>query len=108
MIADRIAKQLMPTLARKNKGAEIKPFFVKNNLWIFVNSLINNPEFDSQTKETLKSTVSTFGAKWEPSETFFKQRTVSPQFQLSLWVSSGQVESNLGRTRSAQLKKFHC
>ena len=34
----------------KNKSAklEVRPFMVKNYLWVFVNSMINNPTFDSQ------------------------------------------------------------
>ena len=34
----------------KNKNAklEVRPFMVKNYLWVFVNSMINNPTFDSQ------------------------------------------------------------
>ena len=34
----------------KNKSAklEVRPFMVKNYLWVFVNSTITNPTFDSQ------------------------------------------------------------
>lgn len=28
----------------------VKPFQIKGHLWIFVNALIENPTFDSQTK----------------------------------------------------------
>lgn len=72
-IADKIVKHVTPIVTKKNKGAAIKPFFIKNNLWIFVNSLINNPEFDSQTKETLKSKVSNFGSKIDLSDEFLKK-----------------------------------
>ena len=36
----------------KNKSAklEVRPFMVKNYLWVFVNSMINNPTFDSQVR----------------------------------------------------------
>ena len=48
------------------------------NLWLFVNSVIENPTFDSQTKETLTSQPKTFGSKYELSESFLKNITDSP------------------------------
>ncbi|XP_026192952.1 DNA topoisomerase 2 [Cyclospora cayetanensis] len=53
----------------KNKGGmEIKPPHVRQHLWVFVKCLIENPAFDSQTKETLTTTVSRFGSKCNLSE----------------------------------------
>ena len=40
---------------------------VKNHLWLFVTCNIENPAFDSQTKETLTTKVSSFGSKCELS-----------------------------------------
>jgi DNA topoisomerase-2 len=42
-------------------------------MWIFVNALIENPAFDSQTKETLTLKASSFGSKCELSEDFVKK-----------------------------------
>lgn len=42
-------------------------------MWIFVNALIENPAFDSQTKETLTLKSSAFGSKCELSEDFVKK-----------------------------------
>jgi DNA topoisomerase-2 len=41
--------------------------------WVFVNSLIENPTFDSQTKETLTLKPSAFGSKCELDAAFFKK-----------------------------------
>ncbi len=38
----------METLNKKNKGANIKPFMVKNYLSVFINCMIENPAFESQ------------------------------------------------------------
>ncbi|XP_012256449.2 DNA topoisomerase 2 isoform X2 [Athalia rosae] len=63
-VTDAIVKQLMDTLKKKNKGGlAIKPFQIKNHLWIFVNCLINNPTFDSQTKENMTLQAKNFGSK---------------------------------------------
>ncbi|PIA48452.1 hypothetical protein AQUCO_01400799v1 [Aquilegia coerulea] len=56
----------------KNKKdlAKITAHAVKTHVWIFVNALIDNPAFDSQTKETLTTRQSSFGSKCELSPAF--------------------------------------
>ncbi|CAA9986839.1 DNA topoisomerase II, putative [Plasmodium knowlesi strain H] len=63
-----IVEQLLNSLSKKanakNKGGmEIKSGHIKNHLWVFVNCLIVNPTFDSQTKETLTTKPVKFGSK---------------------------------------------
>ncbi|XP_033309875.1 DNA topoisomerase 2 isoform X2 [Bombus bifarius] len=70
-VTELIVKQLTETLKKKNKaGVTIKPFQIKNHLWIFVNCLINNPTFDSQTKENMTLQPKSFGSKCTLSEKF--------------------------------------
>ncbi|KIJ60083.1 hypothetical protein HYDPIDRAFT_177534 [Hydnomerulius pinastri MD-312] len=73
LMADQIAKNLIAAIEKKNKGAKVKPAQIKNHMWIFVNALIENPTFDSQTKETLTLTASKFGTKPTLSEDFMKK-----------------------------------
>lgn len=40
----------MEKLAKKHKKANVKPAMVKNHLWVFVNSQIENPAFSSQVR----------------------------------------------------------
>jgi DNA gyrase/topoisomerase IV subunit B len=42
-------------------------------MWIFVNALVENPAFDSQTKECLTLRSSAFGSKCDLSEEFVKK-----------------------------------
>ena len=63
----------MNSVNKKNKNANIKAHNVKNYLWVFVNCLIDNPAFDSQTKETLTLRQSSFGSKCELSEDLLKK-----------------------------------
>ena len=46
---------------------------VKNHLWLFVNCLIENPTFDSQTKENMTLQQKNFGSKCSLSDKFIKQ-----------------------------------
>ena len=48
-VTDQITKELVDHVKKKNKTT-LKPFQVKNHIWVFVNCLIENPAFDSQTK----------------------------------------------------------
>ncbi len=66
-----IAK-LSAIIKRKNKGEEVKGHFVKNHLAVYVNCLIENPAFDSQTKESLTTRPSAFGSDVVLSEKFLK------------------------------------
>ena len=73
LIADQISKNLITSITKKNKGAVVKPTQIKNHMWIFVNALIENPTFDSQTKETLTLPAAKFGTKPQLSEDFMKK-----------------------------------
>merc|ERR1719159_652531 len=68
-VTDQVIAAILKKVNAKNRGGmEIKPFHVKNHLWVFVNSLIENPAFDSQTKDTLTSKPTNFGSKCEVTE----------------------------------------
>ncbi|CAM6116025.1 unnamed protein product [Calypogeia fissa] len=72
-VADQVVNHVMGIVKKKDKNASVKQFQIRNHLWIFVNSLIDNPAFDSQTKETLTSRQSSFGSKCELSPEFLKK-----------------------------------
>ncbi|XP_055983373.1 DNA topoisomerase 2-alpha [Sorex fumeus] len=75
-IADQIVTKLIEVVKKKNKGGiAVKTHQVKNHMWIFVNSLIENPTFDSQTKENMTLQVKNFGSTCQLSEKFIKAAT---------------------------------
>jgi DNA topoisomerase-2 len=51
-------------------------------MWIFVNASIENPTFDSQTKECLTLKSSAFGSKCELSEDFIKKGEAEKRLRL--------------------------
>ncbi|XP_051850514.1 DNA topoisomerase 2-alpha [Antechinus flavipes] len=72
-VADQIISRLIDVVKKKNKGGvAVKAHQVKNHMWIFVNALIENPTFDSQTKENMTLQAKSFGSKCELSEKFIK------------------------------------
>lgn len=96
-IANQLAARLANVVKKQSKGVEIKPAQIKNHLAIYVNVLIVNPTFDSQTKETLTSKPSAFGSTCE-----------LPEKMLRAVEKSSIVENILTWTRmkqNADLKK---
>ncbi|XP_043910434.1 DNA topoisomerase 2-alpha-like isoform X2 [Protopterus annectens] len=72
-ISDQIVNKLIDVVKKKNKnGVTVKPFQVKNHLWLFVNCLIENPTFDSQTKENMTLQAKSFGSACPLTEKFIK------------------------------------
>jgi len=72
-IADQIIKKVLDTLSKKHKNLNVKGQTIKNSLFLFINCLIENPAFDSQTKETLTTKKENFGSTCELSESFLKK-----------------------------------
>ena len=69
-IINQIVKKLNEIVLKKKKKYEIKPSYVKENIWIFVKCIIEEPTFDGQTKESMTTNISNFGSKYEISEKF--------------------------------------
>ncbi|XP_023133315.2 DNA topoisomerase 2-beta isoform X2 [Amphiprion ocellaris] len=75
-VVDQIVSKLIEVVKKKNKaGVSVKPFQVKNHIWVFVNALIENPSFDSQTKENMTLQTKSFGSKCLLSEKFIRAAT---------------------------------
>lgn len=58
---DQICKQLAEIANKKNKN--VKPFQVRNQLFVIINTRIENPTFHSQTKDKLTTNITKFGSK---------------------------------------------
>ncbi|XP_072226681.1 DNA topoisomerase 2-beta isoform X2 [Leuresthes tenuis] len=75
-VVDQIVAKLIEVVKKKNKaGVSVKPFQVKNHIWVFVNALIENPTFDSQTKENMTLQTKSFGSKCLLSDKFIRAAT---------------------------------
>ena len=61
-IVGQIVDKVIEQAKKKAKGSDVKSYMVKPHLFVFINSLISNPSFDSQTKETLNTTKTNFGS----------------------------------------------
>ncbi len=78
---NHVADQLVEAIAKRvnqnakasgggAKGMEIKPAHIKSHLLLFVNALVENPAFSSQTKEYMNLKESKFGSTCKLSKKF--------------------------------------
>lgn len=72
-ISKIIIQKIADLIQKKNKDKKkINENYIKNYLRIFLNTTIENPSFDSQTKERLITAPGKFGSKPEISDKFIK------------------------------------
>ena len=71
-IVNQITKKVCDNIQKKKK-TQVKANVIKEQLMIFLDSTIENPAFDSQTKDFLNTPVSKFGSSCEVSDKFIQQ-----------------------------------
>uniref|UniRef100_A0AC35UG86 DNA topoisomerase 2 n=1 Tax=Rhabditophanes sp. KR3021 TaxID=114890 RepID=A0AC35UG86_9BILA len=95
-VTDMMSKSLIEAIKKKlgtKNPFNLRAPQVKNQMWVFVNCLIENPTFDSQTKVALTLQAKTFGSVCTLSEHFMKQITRSNIVENVLnWVKYKQNE----------------
>ena len=79
-ITDQMTGALLKHMDKKKKGHGLKQAHLKNHIFVFINALIDNPTFNSQTKEQLTLKASQFGSKCELSQDFLKKICDSDAF----------------------------
>lgn len=71
-VVNQVTGHIVDYLETKKK-TKVKPSLVKDHLAVFIVSLIENPSFTSQTKETLTTKASAFGSSPKLSEDTLKK-----------------------------------
>ena len=73
-VVDQIIKNLINDhIMKKNKDIKINSSLVKENLTFFVNCIVENPAFSSQTKDTLVTKTNKFGSTYKAHDAFLKK-----------------------------------
>ena len=71
-ISNQIVRKLTDYIKEK-KNIQVKPASIKEQLMVFINCTIENPSFDSQTKDYLNTAVSNFGSSCDVSSKFIEK-----------------------------------
>lgn len=72
-VTNQIIENVHEKIMAKNKGLKLKSSTIKDNLTFFIDAIIEDPAFSSQTKEFLTTKVANFGSKCNISEKFIQQ-----------------------------------
>lgn len=94
---DYVTKKLIDKISElieKKMKITVKSETIKEGLFVFVKSQIVNPSFDSQSKETLTTSVTKFGSRFEFSQSFFDKL-----------VKMGVIEKTIARHEFKENKK---
>lgn len=75
-VVDKIVEAVREKIEKKTKQS-IRPSEIKNNLVIMLDCNINNPRYNSQTKEKLITQPSQFGSRFDLDEKFIKRLLAS-------------------------------
>ena len=97
-VTNSIVSGLVEILKKKDKKITVKPAQVRNQLFVFINCLIENPSFDSQTKETLTRRVEHFGSVCNISEAFMKKVVKLGVLDTALALIREKEEGQLKKT----------
>jgi DNA topoisomerase II len=99
LVADQIAKAVGDKM-------DVAPQVVKNNLFVFVNCLIENPSFASQSKDTLTTKAKDFGSECKLSARFIRDLMDNTSLCANVkdWVSMRDM-ADMRRLSSKRTKR---
>lgn len=106
-IVDKVSNHILSQA--KYKSLKIKPHQIKENLTIFINSVIEDPSFSSQSKEELTTKSSTFNIKCELDDKFIgkicKTGLINEIVQVAQIKQMGELEKSDGK-KTTNLKSL--
>ena len=95
-ITNKIIKEYMAKL--KKKKVDVKKSYIKDKMHIFIKSFIENPSFNSQTKESMKTRSSKFGSSYDLSKKFVNGLNKIGIIEEVLSFARFKEEKNLEKT----------
>ena len=104
-IIDQVTERVGEHIKKKYKDIKMNSNQIKQNLWVFINCLIENPSFDSQTKENLTTKPNQFGSTFELTEKFFKELLKSNIVTNIVDFAKAKQKVKLHKALSSNIKK---
>ena len=104
-IINQIIKKLTAYIKEK-KHIDVKPASIKEQLMIFVNTTIENPAFDSQTKDYLNSAISNFGSSCEVSSKFIEKLAKMGVMNVACSLTEVKENKSLKKTDGSKCKNI--
>lgn len=73
-----VTNKVIEGLRKVVKESQLGDTALKNQFWLFLSCTVDNPTFDTQTKEKLTLKTSSWGSTWTPAPKFLKKLSSGP------------------------------
>ena len=93
-----LVKKLTEMIQEKHKNITIKPNYIRENLFVFINCKIENPVFSSQTKEKHITKISDFGSKFILTDDTIKNVLKLGILDSILALAEAKEKKNISKT----------
>ena len=97
-VVNPIIKKVTEIIQEKHKNITIKQQYIKDNLFVFINCLIENASYSSQTKEKNITKISDFGSRFTPSDDFITNVSKMGIIENILIVANAKEKKSLQKT----------
>lgn len=97
-VVNPIIKKVTEIIQEKHKNLTIKQQYIKDNLFVFINCLIENADYSSQTKEKNITKISEFGSKFSASIDFITDVSKMGIIENILAIANAQEKKSLQKT----------
>lgn len=97
-VVTKIVNGIKESIKKKDNDVNIKPAYIKEHIWVFVNSLIVNPSFSSQTKSELTTKANKFGSECDLPALFVNKLIKTGLLNEILMLARFKENKNLKKT----------
>ena len=102
-ITNQVVRKLTSKMREKSKDLTIKPSYIKMKLHVFIDSVIENPAFDSQSKGSL--TTKSFGSTCSITEEFIDKLAKTGLANAVAKFAEHQANQKLAKQDGSKKKK---
>lgn len=105
-ITDQIVTYIAEQIKKKDGKLTVKPAQIKSQLFVFVNCLIENPQFEGQVKETMTLRVNKYGSTCTLPDAFLKKLTKLGIVEATLEIVKGKEEAQLKKSDGSKRSRL--
>merc|ERR1711871_699681 len=102
-ILNQIIKKIQAYILKRKK-VDVKATTIKEQLMLFLRCDIENPGFDSQTKDYMNTTYSKFGSKCEPSDKFCEKIATMGVMDAACDLTAVKTKAKASKTDGSKTK----
>lgn len=107
-ILNQIISKLKILIEKRKRIKDIKTSALKDNIFLFLRATVKNPQFNSQTKETLTTQSKDFGTKIEISDKFIEKVYKTSIVEDAISIHKSKQTSQLAKqTDGKKLSKIY-